>query len=90
MFGVFGRLYTGEGMPAWEQVLSSQSRFQPAAWIAVVLDAAAAASCALLTVAFALVVVMRRTPLRPSAPKPERMRHGGESSNQEDPPGVTG
>jgi hypothetical protein len=60
MFCVFGRLYTEEGMPGWEQVPSSQGRLQPAAWIAALLDAAAAASCALLTVAFALVVVMRR------------------------------
>jgi hypothetical protein len=88
MFGVFGRLYAEEGMPAWEQVHSSQRRFQPAAWIAAVLDAAAAASCALLTMALALVVVMRRARVRPPTPKPERTPHGGESGNQQDPPGV--
>jgi hypothetical protein len=69
MFGVFGRLYTEEDMPAREQVPSSQGRFQPAAWIAAVLDAAAAASCALLTVAFTLVVVMRRSRAEPHTVK---------------------
>jgi hypothetical protein len=87
MFGVFGRLYTEEGMPAWEQVTSSQGRFQPAAWIAAVLDAAAAASCALLTVASALVVSCGALAGRPQASKPERMRHDGEGGNQ-GPPGV--
>ena len=85
MFGVFGRLYTEEGMPAWEQLPSSQGRFQPAAWIAAALDAAAAASCALLTVALALIVVMRRARVRPPSSKPERTRHGGEGDNQQDP-----
>jgi hypothetical protein len=85
-FGVFGRLYTGEVMPAWEQLPSGQDRFQPAARIVAVLTAVAAAVGALLAAAVALVTARRRARTDPSASKLEPPRHGGEASDQQDPP----
>ncbi len=78
MFGVFGRLCTGEVMPAWEQLPSGQVRFQPAAWTVAVLTAVAAAvGGALLAAAVALVTARRRARTDPSTSKLERPRHGG-------------
>jgi hypothetical protein len=86
MSGVFGRLCTGEVMPACEQLPSGQVRFQPAAWTVAVLTAVAAAAGALLAAAVALVTARRRGRTDPSTSKLERPRHGGEANNQQDPP----
>jgi hypothetical protein len=70
MFGMFGRLYPDQYMPAGEQVPASQERSRPARWIRVVLNAMAATS--------------RRGRVRMPAAKPERTRDGGETGDQHD------
>ncbi len=77
IFGVFGRLYTGEVMPACEQLPSGQDRFQPAAWIVAVLTAVAAAVGALLTAAVTLVIAGRRAGTDPSTSELERPATAG-------------
>jgi hypothetical protein len=70
MFGVFGRLYPDQDVPAGEQVPASQERSRLAHWIEAVLTAMAGAS--------------RRGRVRTSAAKPERTRDGGETGDQHD------
>jgi hypothetical protein len=60
MFGMFGRLYKGEGMPAWEQVPTSPDRGRIAAWAAAVLAAMAVVFSTLLTAALVAVAALRR------------------------------
>ena len=86
MFGMFGRLYRGESMPAWEQVPTSRDRGRIAAWGSAVLAAMAMFS-AVLTAAFVAVTAIRRPGERPPASRPERARHGGEAGDHQGPPG---
>jgi len=83
MFGMFGRLYRGEGMPSWEQVLTSRHRGRIAARGLAVL----AAMAAVFTAALVAVTAVRRPRGRPQASTPERARYGGEAGDHEGPPG---
>ena len=87
MFGMFGRLYRGEGMPAWGQVPTSRDRGRIAAWGSAVLAAMAAVFSAVLTAAFVVVTAMRRPRERPLASRPERAPRGGEAGDRQSPPG---
>jgi hypothetical protein len=66
IFGTFGRLYRGEGMPAWEQVPMSRDRGRIAAWGLAVLAAMAAVFSAVLTAALVAVTAMRCPPGTPA------------------------
>ena len=87
MFGMFGRLYKGEGMPAWELVPMRQDRCRIAAWGLAVLAAMAAVFSAVLTAALVAVIAMRRPRGRPPASRPERARYGQEAGGHQGPPG---
>ena len=87
MFGVFGRLYKEEGMPAWEQVPMSPDRRRIAAWGTAVLAAMAVAFSTVLTAALVAVTAMRRPRGRPSASMPERAPYGREAGDHQGPPG---
>jgi len=87
MFGMFGRLYKGEGMPAWEQVPTSPDRGRIAAWGATVLAAMAAVFSAVLMAAVVAVTAMRRPPGHPPAPMPERAPYGRDAGEPQGPPG---
>lgn len=87
MFGMFGRLYRGEGVPAWEQVPASRDRGRIATWSLAVLAAMAAVFSAVLTAALVAVTAMRRHRGRPPASRPERARYGGEAGDHQGPPG---
>ena len=71
MFGTFGRLYRGEGMPAWEQLPTSRDRGRIAAWGLAVLATIATAFSAVFTTALVAVTVIRRPRRYPSASSPE-------------------
>jgi hypothetical protein len=85
MFGMFGRLYRGEGMPAWEQVPTSPDRGRMATWSVAVFAAMAAVFSAVLTAALVAVTAVRRPRGRPSASMPERARYGGETGDYQHP-----
>jgi hypothetical protein len=82
MFGVFGRLYRGEGMPAWEQVPTRPDGRWMAARGAAVLVAMAVVFSAVLTAALVAVIAMRHPRGRPPASNPERARYGGEAGGE--------
>ena len=86
MFGMFGRLYRGEGMPSWEQVPTSRDRGRIAAWGLAVLAAMAAGLSAVLTAALVAVTTLRSYRVRPVASRPERARYGGEVGDHQGPP----
>jgi hypothetical protein len=87
MFGMFGRLYRGEGMPAWEQVPASPGRGRIAAWRAAMLATVAVVFSAVFTACFVAVTAMRRPRGRPPASMPERAPYGGETGDYQRPPG---
>ena len=87
MFGMFGRLYKGEGVPAWEQVPMRPDRGRIAAWGLAVLAAMALVFSAVLTAALVAVIAMRRPRGRPPASRPERARYGQEAGGHQGPPG---
>jgi hypothetical protein len=87
MFGMFGRLYKGEGMPASEQVPTRPDRGRIAASGLAVLAAMAAVFSAVLTAALIAVIAMRRPRGRPPASRPERARYGQEAGGHQGPPG---
>jgi hypothetical protein len=76
LFGMFGRLYKGEGMPPWEQVPTSRDRGRIVAWGLAVLAVMAAAFGAVLTAALVMVTAIRHPWGRWSASRPERARYG--------------
>jgi hypothetical protein len=88
MFGVFGRLYADDGMPAWEQVAqepASRSRLRQAtAWSVASLIAVAAAISVLLSKAFAVATARRGALARALAAERERTRLGREADAQQD------
>jgi hypothetical protein len=86
-FGVFGRLYKGEGMPAWEQEPTSPDGRWMAVWGAAVLAAMAVVFSAVLTAALVAVTAMRRPRARPPASMPERAPYGQEAGDRQGPPG---
>ena len=87
LFGMFGRLYRGEGMPAWEQVPARGDRGRIAARGLAVLATMAAVFSAVLTAALVAVTAMRRPRGRPPASRPERARYGGEAGDHQGTPG---
>jgi hypothetical protein len=86
MFGMFGRLYRAEGMPAWEQVPTSPDRGRMAAWGVAVLAAMAAVFSVVLTAVLVAVTAMRRRQGRPPASIPERAPYGREAGDHQGPP----
>ena len=86
MFGMFGRLYKGEGMPVWDQVPTSRDGGRIAARGLAVLAATAAVFSAVLTAALVAVIAMRRPRGRPPASRPERARYGQEAGGHQGPP----
>lgn len=87
MFGMFGRLYRGEGMPAWEQVPASLGRGRIAACRAAMLAAMAFVFSAVLTACLVAVTAIRRPRGRPPASMPERAPYSGETGDYQRPPG---
>ena len=79
MFGMFGRLYEGEGMPAREQVPTSPDSGRMAAWGAAVLGTMVAVFSAVLTAVFVAVTIMRRPRGHTPASIPERAPYGREA-----------
>jgi hypothetical protein len=71
MFGMYGRLYRGEGMPAWEQVPTSRGRGRIAARGLALLAAMAAVFSTVLTAALVAVLAMGRLRRRPPTSGPE-------------------
>ena len=86
MFGVFGRLFAGQDMPAWEQapqVPVSQGRLRRgAAWIMAVLAAVAVAMSVMLGEAAAVVLGGRRSSPRALVAKRGRTRPGRQAGAQ--------
>src|SRR4029077_576467 len=72
MFGMFGRLYRGEAMPAWEQVPTRRGRGRIATWGLALLAPLAAACSTVLMAALVAVITMRRPRGRLSTSRPER------------------
>jgi hypothetical protein len=87
MFGMFGRLYRGEAMPAWEQVPKSRDRGCIVAWGLEVHAAMTAWLSGVLTAALVAVTAMRRSGGRRPTSGPERARDGGEVGDHQGPPG---
>lgn len=86
MFGMFGRLYRGEGMPARENAPSSHDRFRrTVAWTVAALIVAAAGISVLLRAASALTTALRRASSQPSAPRPRTYSPQPDSRDEQDP-----
>jgi hypothetical protein len=83
MFGMFGRLYKGEGMPAWEQAPARQDGRRIAAWGAALLNALAVVFSAGVTAALVAVTAMRRPRGRPPASMSERAPYGREAGDHQ-------
>jgi hypothetical protein len=88
MFGVFGRLYADDGMPAWEQVVqepASRSRLrQAAAWSVTALIAVAAAISVLLSKAVAVATARRGCPRTGAGGRAGTYPVGREADAQQD------
>ena len=88
MLDVFGRLYTGQDLPASEQVPSRQDRYRRAVTRIVAAFAAVALALSfMVSAALALAISVRRARVRPPAAQPERTGPGGEAGGQQNPPG---
>ena len=88
MLDVFDRLYSGQDMPASEQVPLRQDGDRRAVTrIAAAFAATVLAISVLFSAAVALVTSVRRARVRPSAAEPERTRPGREADGQQNPPG---
>jgi hypothetical protein len=88
MFGMFGRLYRGEGMPAWEQLPTSRDRGRIAAWGMAVLAAIATTLSAVFTTALVAVTAMRRPRGIPRRLRtPSALGMAGEAGNYQGAPG---
>jgi|SRR5579863_1971980 hypothetical protein len=87
MFGMFGHLYRGEGMPAWEQVPTSRDQGRIAAGGLAVLAVMAAVLSTVLTAALVAVAAMRRLRGRSPASRQECARYGGEVGDHQGPSG---
>ncbi len=88
MFGIFGRLYPDQDLPAWEQHLqvpSSEGRVpRAAAWIAAALTVVAAAIGVLLSKAVTVATPGRHVRAQAPVAKPERTRSGQDPDAQRD------
>ena len=89
MLGIFGKLFAGQAMPAWEQVPARRDRIGQAAALTVqAITLAAAAIGLLLSAILALLIVIGpRHGHRLSAPGPERTRRGRGADGRPDPAG---
>ena len=89
MLGIFGKLSSGQGMPAWEQVPTRRDRIRQAAALTVqAITLAAAAIGLLLSAVLALLIAVgTRHRHRLSAPAPERTRRGRGADGRPDPAG---
>ena len=88
MLDVFGRLYSGQDMPASEQVAPGHDRDHRAVtWLAAASAAVALAIGVLFSVALAVATSVRRAQRRPSAAQPERTRSASETDGRQNPPG---
>ena len=89
MLGIFGKLFAGQGMPAWEQVPTRRDRIRQAAALTVqAITLAAAAIGLLLSAVLALLIAVgTRHRHRLSAPAPERTRRGRGADGRPDPAG---
>ena len=79
MLGIFGKLFAGQAMPAWEQVPARRDRIRQAAALTVqAITLAAAAIGLLLSAILALLIAVAGTRHRHClpAPAPERTRRG--------------
>jgi hypothetical protein len=90
MFGMFGRLYRGEGMPAWEQLPTSSDHGRIVSWRVAVLAAVATVLSAVLTAALVAVTAIRRHQGRPPASRPEHARYDQEAGDHQGPAGRSG
>ena len=90
MLGIFGKLFAGQAMPAWEQVPARRDRIRRAAALTVqAITLAAAAIGLLLSAILALLIVVAgpRHRHRPPAPAPERTRRSRGAGGRPDPAG---
>ena len=89
MLGIFGKLFAGQAMPAWEQVPTRRDRIRQAAALTVqAITLAAAAIGLLLSAVLALLIAVgTRHRHRLSAPAPERTRRGRGADGRPDPAG---
>ena len=89
MLGIFGKLFAGQAMPAWEQVPARRDRIRQAAALTVqAITLAAAAIGLLLSAVLALLIAVgTRHRHRLSAPAPERTRRGRGAGGRPDPAG---
>jgi hypothetical protein len=90
MFGMFGRLYREEGMPAWEQMPTSPGQGRIAAWSVAVFAAMAGAFSAALTAALVAVIAIRRPRRRTPGSGPERARYSREAADRQGPTSPSG
>jgi hypothetical protein len=87
MLYVFDRLYSGQDMPASEQVPSGQDRDRRAVTRITAAFAAAVLAISLLFSAAVALASTRRARVRPSTAEPERTRPGREADGQQNPSG---
>ena len=90
MLGIFGKLFAGQAMPAWEQVPTRRDRVRQAAALTVqAITLAAAAIGLLLSAVLALLIAVAGTRHRHRlpAPRPERTRRGRGAGGRPDPAG---
>ena len=90
MLGIFGKLFAGQAMPAWEQVPTRRDRIGQAAALTVqAITLAAAAIGLLLSAVLALLIAVAgpRHRHRPPAPAPERTRRGRRAGGRPDTAG---
>jgi hypothetical protein len=86
MFGIFGRLYPGQGLPAAEQLPDQPAGRghlrRAAAWLAAVLITAVVAISVLLSKAATTATARRRTRAQAPAVRRERTRSAREADAQ--------
>jgi hypothetical protein len=87
MFGMFGRLYKGEGIPAWEQVPTRPDGRWMAARAAAMLAAVALVFSAVVAASLVAVTAMRRPRGHAPAAMPERAPYAQEAGEHQGPHG---
>ena len=89
MLGIFGKLFAGQAMPAWEQVPARRDRIRHAAALTVQAITLAAAAIGLLLSAILalLIAVGTRHRHRLPASGPERTRRDRGADGRPDPAG---
>jgi hypothetical protein len=89
MLGIFGLLFAGQAMPAWEQVPTRQHSIQLAAALTVKATIVVADALVLLlrAVLALLIAAGTRHGRRLPAPGPERTRRGRGADGRPDPAG---